>query len=58
MGKSLKSAIRDNDLESFIKEHEKDDPGDLDKLDEVIRRSSQEKSSEARQSSREVSSDD
>ena len=58
MGKNLRSAIQDNDLESFIKEHEADDHGDLDKVDEVIRRTIQESESEAPQSSYEASSDD
>ena len=34
----LKKARKEDDLESFIKEHEDDDPGDLDKVEEVIRR--------------------
>ena len=58
MTKNLKKAIEDNDLESFIKEHEKDEPGDLDKVDEVIRRTAQESGSEARPASRPASSDD
>ena len=58
MGKNLRSAIQDNDLESFIKEHEADDHGDLDKVDEVIRRTIQESESEAPQSSSEASFDD
>ena len=58
MTKSLKQAREKSDFESFIKEHEDDEPGDLDKVDKVIKRSSQEKSSEARQAYREVSSDD
>lgn len=37
--KTLKDAIKEDDLESFIKEHEDDDPGDLDKVEEVIRKS-------------------
>ena len=37
--KTLKKAIEENDLESFIKEHENDPEGDLDKVEEVIRRS-------------------
>ena len=37
MPKSLKDARNEGDLESFIKEHEKDAPGDLDKLEKTIR---------------------
>ena len=55
---SLKDARENGTLSEFIKEHEQDEPGDLDKLDEVIKRSSQERSSEARKSFREGSSDD
>lgn len=39
MPKSLKDARNEGDLESFIKEHEKDEPGDLDKLEKAIRHS-------------------
>jgi hypothetical protein len=56
--KTLKRAIEEGDLESFIKEHEADDHGDLDKVGEVIRRTIQESESEAPQSSSEASSDD
>lgn len=56
--KTLRDALEEGDLESFIKEHESDPDGDLDKVDEVIRRSGQETASEARQSSRQESSDD
>lgn len=55
---TLKQALRDNDLESFIKEHEDDDPGDLDKVEAVIKRSDQETGSSTRQTSSEASSDD
>ena len=36
--KNLRQARDEDDLESFIKEHEEDAPGDLDKVDDVIRR--------------------
>ncbi len=39
MPKSLKDARNEGDLESFIKEHEKDALGDLDKLEKTIRHS-------------------
>lgn len=38
MPKSLKDARKDGDIEGFIKEHEKDAPGDLDKLENAIKR--------------------
>lgn len=47
-----------NDLESFIKEHEGDDPGDLDKVEAVIQRTIQESDSSAPQTSSKASSDD
>ena len=56
--KTLREALKNNDLESFIKEHEEDAPGDLDKVDEVIRRTAQESGSEALPASRQGSSDD
>ncbi len=55
---TLREARNARDLEAFIKEHEKDAPGDLDKIDEVTRRSVQGTSSEAPQSSPEASDDD
>lgn len=36
--KTLRDALTEGDLESFIKEHEDDPEGDLDKVEEVIRR--------------------
>lgn len=38
MPKTLKQAVRDGSLEDFIKEHEKDAPGDLDQVDAFIRK--------------------
>lgn len=58
MPKTLREAREADDLELFIKEHEQDNPGDLDKLEEVIRRSIQESGSEAPPASPEASSDD
>ena len=43
----LKSARRKGNLEQFIREHEKDAPGDADKLDQAIRRPASQKSKEA-----------
>ena len=56
--KTLRDARKKGDLESFIREHEADEPGDLDKVNEVIRRTAQESGSEARPASRQASSDD
>mgnify|MGYP000170058600 CR=1 FL=1 len=56
--KTLKAALDEGSLESFIKEHEADEPGDLDKVEAVIRRSDQETASEAHSASDEASSDD
>jgi len=60
MPKSLKTARNEGDLEGFIKEHEKDAPGDLDKVEGVIKRSAQApgSASKARKTSRKASSDD
>lgn len=35
---TLREARKQGRLEKFIKEHEKDTPGDMDKLDAAIRR--------------------
>lgn len=35
--KTLREALEENDLESFIKEHEEDEPGDLDKVERALR---------------------
>lgn len=60
MPKSLKDARNEGDLESFIKEHEKDERGDLDKLEKVIRQPAQApgSASKVRKTSRPASSDD
>jgi len=36
MPTTLKEAIKKGKLDEFIKEHEKDEPGDEDKLDQLI----------------------
>lgn len=58
--KTLAHARKSGDLESFIAEHEKDEPGDLDRLEQAIKRpaSSQESGSKAPKASRPASSDD
>lgn len=55
---TLREAIESKNLESFIKEHEDDPCGDLDKVEAVIRHSDQETESSTRQTSSKVSSDD
>lgn len=60
MPKSLNDARNEGDLEGFIKEHEKDAPGDLDKLEKAIRQPSpiRETASKARKTSPKESSGD
>jgi len=60
MPKSLKDARKSGDLEGFIKEHEKDERGDLEKLEKIIRQPTQvpETASKAPKTSRKASSDD
>ena len=53
----LKKA-RKNHLEGFIKEHEADPDGDLDKLDAVIKRPVRESGKATRPASSQGSSDD
>lgn len=55
---TLREARQKGKLEQFIQEHESDAPGDLDKLDAVIKRPSPGKSSEAPEASSERGSDD
>ncbi len=55
---NLKKAREKDDLESFIKEHEADPVGDLDKLDKVIKSSTQESGSKARPASSQDASGD
>lgn len=54
---TLREARKKGMLEQFIREHEKDTPGDLDKLDAVIKRPASGKSSGARPASSEDGSD-
>lgn len=49
--RNLKSA-RKSDLEAFIREHERDDPGDMDKLDAALKRPASQKSSATREASK------
>ena len=55
--KSLKQA-REKNLENFIKEHEADPDGDLDKLDALIKRPTQGSEKATRPTSPRGSSDD
>lgn len=55
---TLKKAIKEGKLKQFIKEHEKDEPGDLEKLDEALKRPASEKSKEAPKSSSRDNRDD
>ena len=45
--RSLRQAREEDDLDSFIQEHEGDPEGDLDKLEKVIKRPAQGNGSEA-----------
>lgn len=57
--KSLAVARQKGKLKDFICEHERDDPGDMDKLEEAIRRpQGQGTASKARKASRKASSCD
>jgi len=55
--KDLRSA-REGSLEDFIREHEADPYGDLDKLDALIKRPAQGSGKATRPASPQVSSDD
>lgn len=53
---TLAKARRQGKLEQFIREHEKDAPGDLEKLDRALKRP--DKSKETRKASPQDASDD
>jgi hypothetical protein len=55
---NLKKARQKGKIEQFIREHEADPDGDLDKLDEVIKRPAKETEREARPTSDRDASDD
>jgi ferritin-like metal-binding protein YciE len=55
---NLKKAREKGKLEDFIKEHEDDPKGDIDKLEEVIKRPSRESGKATRPTSSRESSDD
>ena len=56
--KSLKAARQKGKIEDFIKEHEADQEGDLDKLDALIKRPTRGTENAARQTSTRASDDD
>lgn len=58
MKKTLRDAVRANRLEGFIREHEADPAGDLDKLDVMIKRPTQENEKATRPASSQASFDD
>lgn len=55
---NLKEARKKGKIEDFIKEHDADPDGDLDKLDEVIKRPAQGTGKATRPSSGQDGSDD
>jgi hypothetical protein len=55
---NLKTARQMGKLDQFIREHEKDAPGDLDKLDAAIKHPTRESGKEAPKASSQESSDD
>lgn len=55
---TLKEAREKGKIDDFIKEHETDPDGDLDKLDAVIKHRTQESGSKARSASPQDASDD
>ncbi len=55
---NLKQAREQDKLAEFIKEHEKDAPGDLDKLEATLRRPASQKSKEVPKASSPGNPDD
>ena len=55
---SLQKARKEGRIEDFIREHEKDAPGDLDKLDAAIKRPASRSLKEAPATSKPDASDD
>ena len=58
MAKTLREARKQGKIESFIKDHENDDPGDLDKVEAIIQSATQESESSTPKTSSKASSDD
>ena len=55
---TLREARKKGKMEQFVKEHEQDAPGDLDKLDAALKRPASEKSSKPPNASSRDGSDD
>jgi hypothetical protein len=55
---TLRKAIKEGKLGQFIREHEKDEPGDMEKLDEAIKRPASRTSKEAPKASPRDEGDD
>lgn len=55
---TLKKAVATRKIEQFIGEHEKDAPGDTEKLDKVLKRPASQKSKEVPKASTRRGSDD
>lgn len=55
---TLKKAIETRQVERFIREHERDAPGDAEKLDKALKRPASQKSKEAPKASSRRDRDD
>lgn len=55
---SLRKALKTGKLDRFIRDHEADKPGDLEKLDKALKRPASQKSKEAPKASSKRGSDD
>jgi len=55
---ALKKALKEGKLKQFIREHEKDVPGDLEKIDKALKRPASQKSKESPKASSPGSRDD
>lgn len=55
---TLRKALKDGELEAFIQEHEKDAPGDADRLNAALKKPASEKTKEAPVASSRHGSDD
>lgn len=55
---TLRKALKDGNLESFIKEHDKDAPGDADRLNAALKKPASEKTKAVPKASSRHGSDD
>jgi hypothetical protein len=55
---TLKKALKDGNIETFIQEHEKDAPGDADKLNAALKKPASQKTKEVPKASSRHGSDD